>query len=106
MGVLSFLFGLLAVALALRAERARTAPLGATFVRRIWLVQGLVINLVVMLVVAFSLQPLQGRGLPIWLLVAGAYGLGFYFYSRSNIRWAIAKFHAEAEPSPPPEARP
>lgn len=96
MGLLSFIVGLLAVAAALRAERSRYAGLPG-FARRVWLVQGLMINLVVMLVLSFSLQPLAGKGPATWALVAALYGAGFFLYSRSNIRWAIAKFHAEPE---------
>ncbi|MFP5503631.1 MAG: hypothetical protein ACLGIN_14165 [Candidatus Sericytochromatia bacterium] len=95
MGVWLFLIGIVAALAATVLRPAIVRRLGTGWLIRYMGIQaGLINAALVALVLALGRDWAQGAGL---VLLPVAYGLGFFFYSLSNIDWTVKKFHTEGE---------
>lgn len=95
MSALSFLVGLLAVAVALGLRRPLAAHLGRGWLVRFLAVQAGLINAVLLVIVLQIAHTLGWEGpVALWAVPLG-YGVLFFFYSLSNIDWTAKKFHSE-----------
>jgi hypothetical protein len=95
LGALSLLIGLLAVFAAIRVRGPLVAQLGRGWLIRFLVVQGGLINAVLLWVVLSTLKGFSwSTGAAAWGIPLG-YGALFYVYSLSNIDWTAKKFHSE-----------
>ena len=94
-GVWLFLIGIVAALAATLLRPALVRRLGTGWLFRYMAIQAGLINVALAaLVLALGRDWGQGAGA---VLLPLAYGLGFFFYSLSNIDWMVKKFHTEGE---------
>ncbi|HEY9723692.1 MAG TPA: hypothetical protein V6D47_16895 [Oscillatoriaceae cyanobacterium] len=89
----AFLLGLAAVFAAIRMRWPLAQRLGTGWLLRFGLVQGVLINGVLLAVVLALVKGYTWAASPVVWVVPLAYAGMFYWYSLANITWTAQKFH-------------